>query len=187
VVVPPELKYTGENPRGLVIVNNLASRGRWLGLDIFEYARKQVPLDLVGVNSSELGGLGSLTHRQLLELEVKYRFIFNPIRYTSLSLAVCEALMLGVPVVGMAATEMVTAVENGVSGYIDTDVEKLVTHMNRLILDPEEAQFLGRAARRHAQKRFNIQRFVSDWEDAFASVVGFPVMDAGRRLQESNV
>ena len=86
VVVPEALKYNGELPRGLAIVNNLSQGGRRLGLDLFERARAQVSLDLVGIDSEQLGGLGSLTHRELLELEVRYRFVFSPIRYTSLEL-----------------------------------------------------------------------------------------------------
>ena len=55
-----------------------------------------------------------------------YRFVFNPIRYTSLGLAVLEAMMIGIPIVGLATTEMVTVVENGVSGYLDTNVDNLI-------------------------------------------------------------
>ena len=67
VLVPESARYTGEIERGLVVVNNLQSGGRRLGLDIFETARTQVPLDVAGINSEQLGGLGSLTHRQLLQ------------------------------------------------------------------------------------------------------------------------
>lgn len=172
VLVPESARYTGEIERGLVIVNNLRLRGRRLGLDIFETVRQEVPLDLVGINASELGGLDSLSHRELLELEGRYRFVFNPIRYTSLGLAICEAMMVGLPIVGLATTEMATAIENGLSGYIDTNVNRLVEHMQRLLANPLEARRLGEGARHRAQQRFNIQRFVSDWNKAFTSVTG---------------
>ncbi|HSL42438.1 MAG TPA: glycosyltransferase [Anaerolineales bacterium] len=170
VIIPDTARYTGELERGLVIVNNLCSRGRRLGLDIFEKVRKEIPLDLVGINSHELGGVASLAHKELLELEGHYRFVFNPIRYTSLGLAICEAMMVGLPIIGLATTEMATAVENGVSGYVDTNVNRLVEHMHRLLANPMEAHRLGRGAQHRAQQRFSIQRFVSDWNNAFASV-----------------
>ena len=172
VAIPSSATYTGEIERGLVIVNTLRLRGRRLGRDIFEAVRSQVPLDLVGINSEELGGLGSLSYQELLEIEVHYRFIFNPIRYTSLGLAICEAMMVGMPIIGLATTEMATAIENGVSGYVDTDVSRLMEHMHRLLINPEEARRLGEGARRKAIERFNIQRFISDWNEAFASVTG---------------
>jgi glycosyltransferase involved in cell wall biosynthesis len=185
VLVPEGLRYTGELERGLVIVNNLVKRGRRLGADIFERVRRQVPLDLVGINADQLGGTASLPHRQLLEQVGHYRFVFNPIRYTSLGLSICEAMMIGSPIVGLATTEMATAIENGVSGYVDTDVCKLVEHMQRLLEDREEATRLGNGARQQALRRFNIQRFVADWEETFTYMTT-PVADrSGQRLQET--
>ena len=184
VLIPEDARYTGEIERGLVVVNNLRLRGRRLGLDIFENVRSEVPLDLVGINASEVGGLASLSHRELLELEGHYRFIFNPIRYTSLGLAVCEAMMVGMPIIGLATTEMATAIENGVSGYVDTNVKRLVEHMHRLLANPLEAHRLGVGARLRALQRFNIQRFVADWNEAFAFVAGRAANPIDQGLQE---
>jgi glycosyltransferase involved in cell wall biosynthesis len=172
VIVPPEVRYTGELERGLVVVNNLRRRGRRLGADIFARVRQEVPIDLVGMGWEEVGGLGEICHQELPAFAAHYRFFFNPIRYTSLGLAVCEAMMLGMPIIGLATTEMVTTVENGVSGYLDTDVGRLVEHMQRLLADPEEARELGEGARRHARQRFAIERFVRDWDEALTLVVG---------------
>jgi len=187
VVIPDHVEYTGELDRGLVVINNLYSRGRLLGRDIFEAVRQEIPLDLVGINAHELGGVDSLSHRQLLEFESHYRFIFNPIRYTSLGLAVCEAMMVGMPIVGLATTEMATAIRNGFSGYIDTNVQTLVAHMRRLLDNPAEARWLGRGARRQALQRFNIDRFISDWNEAFALVTGKTTENANPRVQETSV
>ncbi|MBC7971561.1 MAG: glycosyltransferase family 4 protein [Verrucomicrobia bacterium] len=170
-VVVPEVRYTGELDRGLVVVNGLRSRGRRLGADVFDRVQQQVPLDLVGMGTKEYG-LGEIPHAQLPAFQARYRFFFNPIRYTSLGLTVCEAMMLGMPIVGLATTEMATVVENGVSGYVDTDIDRLVDVMQTLLRDPAEARRLGDGARRYAQERFNIQRFTRDWDAAFARVTG---------------
>ena len=172
VIVPEGIGYSGELDRGIVVVNGLKSRGRRLGVDVFEFIREHIPLDLVGMQSKELNGLGSFDHHELPAFESRYRFFFNPIRYTSLGLAVCEAMMLGMPIIGLATTEMVTAVENGVSGYVDTNPDRLVEIMQGLLNDPQEAKRLGEGARQQALERFNIQRFIADWDDAFASVAG---------------
>ncbi|WP_199320410.1 glycosyltransferase [Leptolyngbya sp. FACHB-261] len=129
VIVPEDVRYSGEFGRGLVVVNGLRSRGRRLGLDIFQKVQQQVPLDLVGMDSEELGGLGEVQHAELPEFQVRYRFFFNPIRYTSLGLAVCEAMLLGMPIIGLVTTEMVSVIENGVSGYLSNDLEQLVAAM----------------------------------------------------------
>ncbi len=172
---PPEsLHWTGEIPRGLAVVNNIARRGRLCGSDVWAYARERAPVDLVGMGSSEAGGLGEVAPGRLAAFEARYRFFFNPIRYTSLGLAVCEAMMLGMPVVGLATTEMVSAVANGVSGYVETDVDRLVEHMRRLAGDASEARRLGDGARAAARERFDIRRFARDWEETFAEVCGRP-------------
>jgi glycosyltransferase involved in cell wall biosynthesis len=170
VLVPETVRYTGEIPRGLVVVNGLKSRGRRLGEDIFTTVRQLVPLDLVGMEAEQLGGLGAIPNDELPAFEARYRFFFNPIRYTSLGLAVCEAMMLGMPVIGLATTEMVTTVENGVSGFIDTDINRLIDCMEDLLANPGEARRLGEGARQHALERFNIDRFAEDWSEAFRLV-----------------
>jgi len=170
VIAPTGVRYSGELERGLVVVNGLARRGRRCGADLFERARKEVPLDLVGMDSTNLGGLGEIRHEQLSAFAARYRFFFNPIRYTSMGLAVCEAMMLGMPVVGLATTEMAMAVENGVSGYVDTSLERLVGRMRHLLADPAEARRLGEGARRRALQRFHIDRFIGDWDETLRSV-----------------
>lgn len=172
IILPPGVAYTGELARGLVVVNGLKGRGRRLGADVFERVRAAgVPLDLAGMQSEELGGVGDVPHDTLAAFAARYRFFFNPIRYTSMGLAVCEAMLLGMPVIGLATTEMATAVENGVGGYVDTNIETLVGHMRRLLDDPDEARRLGAGARRVAERRFGIGRFVDDWAAAFAAAV----------------
>lgn len=168
----PDVRYSGENQRGIVVVNNLGARGRRLGPDVFMEARRQVPLDLVGMNTEPLGGLGEVPPTELASFEARYRFFFNPIRYTSLGLAVCEAMMLGMPMVGLATTEMSTAVIDGVTGFVGTSLERLVPQMQLLLKDRVEARRLGENARRYARQRFAIERFINDWNAAFAEVTG---------------
>jgi glycosyltransferase involved in cell wall biosynthesis len=170
VSIDPNIRYKGELPRGIVVINNLASRGRRLGLDIFNRVRSEIPLDLVGMNSEELGGLGEVSPHDLPELLSHYRFLFNPIRYTSLGLAVCEAMTVGLPVIGMATTEMVNVVTNGESGYVDTRVSRLISLMRSLLTNSDTAARLAYGARRTALQRFNIARFRADWMIALEAV-----------------
>ncbi|RPH74751.1 MAG: glycosyltransferase, partial [Candidatus Rokuibacteriota bacterium] len=154
VVVPPDVAWDGSRARGVVVVNGLATRGRRLGADVFLSVRDQVPLDLVGMRSQALGGLGEVSHADLPQFLARYRFFFNPIRYTSLGLAVCEAMMLGLPLVALATTEIPAIVEDGVSGFTDTNVPRLVERMHNLVADRGLAEQIGRAGQRVARERF---------------------------------
>jgi hypothetical protein len=171
VMVDPSVKYTGELEKGIVVINGIVKRGRRLGLDIFKRVREKVPLDIVGMFSEEAGGLGEINNRELSALTAKYRFFFNPIRYTSLGLSVCEAMMTGLPVIGLATTEMVVTVKNDYSGYVHTDVDFLIERMKYLLDNPGKAMELGRGAQQTALERFNIERFKQDWLKTFAAIV----------------
>lgn len=171
VMVPEGDRHTGELPKGIVVANGLRTRGRRLGLDIFEQVRDRIPLDLVGMDAQSLDGLGEIPHAQLPAFQSRYRFFFHPVRYTSLGLAVCEAMMVGLPIVGLATTELATVIENDVSGYVNTDLEQLVNHMEELLHDLAKARRLGEGAREVAIARFNINRFIQDWCDVFERVV----------------
>ena len=165
-----EATYTGERESGLVVVNNIARRGRRLGLDVYTEVARQVPLTLVGMNSADAGGEGEVPNAALPARMAAHRFFFNPIRYTSLGLAVIEAMMVGTPVVGLATTELSSVIADGHNGLIDTRVPRLVDGMHRLLADPAEARRLGEAGRRTAQERFGIQRFIADWMAALRAV-----------------
>lgn len=171
VMVPQNVTYSGEIPKGIVVVNGLRSRGRRLGADIFEVVSQQVPLDLVGMGSEAIGGLGEISHAELPSFLVRYRFFFHPIRYTSLGLAVCEAMMLGLPIVGLATTELPVVVKNGISGYVHTDLHWLIQRMQLLITDPAQALALSQNAQHHAQQHFSIERFIQDWNAAFEQAI----------------
>jgi glycosyltransferase involved in cell wall biosynthesis len=171
VMVPETVQYVGDIPRGLVVANGLEKRGRRLGADIFTQVRQTIPLDLVGMGAESLGGLGEVHHSLLPSFESHYRFFFHPVRYTSLGLAVCEAMMVGLPIIGLATTELATVIENSVSGYIDTDINHLIKRMQELIDNPEKARYLGENARQQARSRFGIERFVRDWNAVFERVV----------------
>lgn len=163
--------YSGQRECGLVVVNHLRKRGRRLGLDIYERTAREIPLSLVGM-ASELvrGGIGEVSQERLPALVAQHRFFFHPARYTSLGLAVIEAMMIGVPVVGLATTELATVICSGQNGIIDTQPERLVLSMKALLRDPKGAMALGKAGRQTALERFHIDRFITDWLEVFATV-----------------
>lgn len=170
VMVPQGVEWTGELARGIVVVNHLRQRGRRLGCDVFESLRPRVPLDLAGMDAESAGGLGEIGNLDLAACMARYRFFFNPIRWTSLGLAVVEAMTLGMPIVGLATTELASVIRNGENGYASTDVDELGEIMTQLILDPALARRWGAGARRTAQNRFHIQRFVKDWDAVLQQV-----------------
>jgi glycosyltransferase involved in cell wall biosynthesis len=104
----------------------------------------------------------------------RYRFFFHPVRYTSFGLAVCEAMMIGLPIVALPVTEMPTVLHDGHSGVLEADVDRLMQRMARLLADREEAQRLGEHGRAMAQSRFNLERFTADWDRTLRGFIRQP-------------
>lgn len=174
ISIPAGVLVTGRIERGITAINHLAERGRRLGADIYRDLREVLPLDLVGMGSERFDGLGELAREDLAWLMAGYRFYFHPVRCTSLAMAMLEAMMVGLPVVAIAATEVPMVITHGVNGFLATDPADLVAPARELLADPLLARRMGAAARRTAVERFSIDRFTADWESAFRSVAGTP-------------
>lgn len=172
--------YTGELERGLVVVNNLHSRGRKLGADLYDELKEKIPLDLIGMNTDRFGGLGEVLFPDLPQFVSRYRFLFNPIRYTSLGLGVLECMALGVPVVALATTEYPTVFTNGHSGFVSTNVRDLCTAMNLLLAERELAKKIGMEGRKTVRERFGMARFNEQWR----SLISFMMLRAKTNLYE---
>jgi glycosyltransferase involved in cell wall biosynthesis len=83
-------------------------------------------------------------------------------------------MMVGLPIVGLATTEMVSVIQNGVNGFISTDPAQLIDRMRELILDQTLAKKISSETRRYAQERFNLQRFERDWFALLMEVTSMP-------------
>ena len=171
-MVPTGVRYKGDLEKGIVVINNLQRRGRRLGADIFERVRQEIPLDLIGMGATEMGGLGEVPHNELPEFISHYRFFFNPIRYTSLGLAVLEAAMVGLPIVGLGTTQMAMTFQNGRTGFLHTNVDWLIERMQDLLADQSLAQQISYHGQAHIARHFNIDRFARDWSRLIAHVTG---------------
>jgi hypothetical protein len=155
---------------GVVVINDLAARGRRLGWDVYLEARRDLPLELIGMGAAEVGGWGEVDPLTVAAFVAEHRFLFSPIRYTSLGLGILEAMAAGVPVIGLATTELPTVVRNGMEGFIDNDVRRLVAAGRRLVADRELAREMGARARARVAERFGVDRFVREWTELLTTV-----------------
>lgn len=170
VAIDPNIRYSGRRESGITVVNGMQKRPRIAGYDLFLRAREELPLVAVGMQTELFDGLGDIPYRDLHRFIADYRFLLSPMRYTSLPLAVIEAMTIGMPVVALATTEVPGVISHGENGYISCNIDELIEHMRFLLADREEAARLGRNARAVAQERFGLDRFVRDWNRAFALI-----------------
>jgi hypothetical protein len=168
-VVDPGYRYTGELPRAAVVINEAARRARVTGTDLLAALGAAVPLDLFGMDAACLGGQENPPQAELHAAMARRRVYLHPIRWTSLGLALIEAMHLGMPVVALATTEVPEAVPPE-AGVISTRLDTLVAALRRLVDDPEQARAMGKAARETALARYGLARFLADWDRLLVDV-----------------
>jgi len=179
-IVDPGYQYTGTNPTLGVAINEPVRRWRVTGTDLLPGFAQIAPLEVYGIGTKKLpealrlpeGQLiirGDVNPAQLHGMLGQARAYLHPFRWTSLGLALLEAMHLGMPVLALGATEAFRAVPPE-AGMVSSDVAELQRTARVLLNDPQEAVARGRAAREFALKHYGLQRFLTRWDTVLAEV-----------------
>jgi hypothetical protein len=179
-VCDPGLRYTGELARAAIVVNDPVRRWRTTGTDLYPTLACSAPLDVfgmrveglpdrLGLDGSRLRAYEDLPQRAMHRELARRRLYLHPVRWTSLGLSLIEAMLLGMPVVALASTEAGEAVPRE-AGVVSTDVERLGAALRDLLAERDRAVEMGRAARAAALRRYNLDRFLADWDRVLAEV-----------------
>ncbi len=173
-VLDPGPIWTGEQPRLAMSVNEPVRRWRVAGMDLAARVAAEVPVDVYGMGVAGLverdgafvGGRheDDLPQHELHRRMADHRAYLHTYRWTSLGLSLLEAMVLGSPVLALAATEAPAAVPAD-AGLVTADVDLLRDTAKRWLHDHDEAAERGRAARAHVLAHYGVQRFLSDWDD----------------------
>jgi hypothetical protein len=177
----PGEHYTGELDRIGVVINEPVRRWRATGTDLLPAFAAEAPVDVFGMGGDELAVLPGFADRGVhhggdlppdrLAVELARRRVYvHPYRWTSLGLALLEAMHLGMPVVAIPGPEVARAVPRGV-GVVDADIDVLRHAIAGYSADADFALEMGRRARRHALANYGHGRFLQSWDDVLYDVV----------------
>ncbi|NJP26130.1 glycosyltransferase [Microbispora sp. SCL1-1] len=179
-VVDPGHLYTGELARAGVVVNEPIRRWRVAGTDLLPTFAATAPLDVFGMKvtnlPAKLGLAGEMEAfedlpQAAMHAELARRRVYlHPYRWTSLGLSLIEAMMIGMPIVALATTEAVEAVPPE-AGVVSTKLPTLLRALHRFAAEPELAVQAGKAARSAALARYNLDRFLTDWDRLLGELV----------------
>jgi hypothetical protein len=176
-VPDPGYSWSGELASLAVVVNEPVRRWRVAGTDLVLDMARHVPVDVYGMGMAALGEravaesvpwLARRLHEDLPQAELhhelgRHRAYFHPYRWTSLGLALIEAMMSGLPVLALSTTEVPEAVPPE-AGLVTCDLQALRTTARRWLDDPAESRQRGLAARQHALARYGLKKFLDDWD-----------------------
>jgi hypothetical protein len=182
-VVDPGYRYTGVRPELGVVINEPVRRWRVTGTDLLPRFAEAAPIrafgmgtdalpDAVGLGPEKLRIGGDLPTAELHTALADCRAYLHPLRWTSLGLALIEAMHLGLPVLVLATTEAARAVPPD-AGAVSTDPDDLVRAARTLIADPEEATSRGLHARDWALGHYSLAAFLRNWDALLAHTATF--------------
>jgi hypothetical protein len=172
-VIDPGRRWTGEHPAAAVVINEPVRRARVTGTDLLPRFGEAAQLDVYGIGVEALADAfgrphwlsvgGDLAQDRMHAAIARRRCYVHTFRWTSLGLTLIEAMLLGIPVVALATTEVPDAIGHG-DAIVSNDVDVLVDGVRRLLADPELAEQLGDRGRRRALDRFALDRFLAEWD-----------------------
>jgi hypothetical protein len=172
-VIDPGRRWTGEIAASAVVVNEPVRRARVTGTDLLPRFGAAGAVDVFGIGVAELAdgfgrpswlrAGGDLSQAAMHEAISKRRCYVHPFRWTSLGLSLIEAMLLGMPVVALATTDVPDAIGRR-NAIVSNDIDHLVEGVRKLLVDKELGTSLGERARRRALDRFSLERFLDEWD-----------------------
>ncbi len=171
-VIDPGARWTGALRSAAVCINEPVRRGRVTGTDLLPRLAEATPLDVFGIGVDRLAehcpgdrvrAIDDLPQHRLHDELARRAAYVHTARWTSLGLSLIEAMLLGMPVVALATTEVPEVVPPE-AGIRSNDPERLRDGLRRLVEDRDAAAAAGQAARAAALARFGVARFLADWD-----------------------
>jgi hypothetical protein len=172
-IADPGQLYTGEIPAAATMINEPCRRWRTVGADLLPELAAHAPIDVWGIDTEMLDdrcdnrqvrAKGDVPAPRLLHQVARRRVYLHTPRWTSLGMALVEAMFLGMPVVAVAAT-MAPLVVPAEAGVVSADVKTLAFALEAFITDLPAAMAAGKAARDFAMAHFALDRFLAEWDE----------------------
>lgn len=173
-VPDPGHLFTGELAASAAVVNDPVRRGRMTGTDLLPRFAAVGPVDVFGMGldglTDAVRACGELPTGELHAALARRRVYLHLTRWTSLGLALLEAMHAGLPPVVLGTTEAFRAVPPG-AGTVSTSVAELVEATAKLLGDRVLAADTGARARAHALAHYGLGPFLKTWDDVLRHAV----------------
>ncbi|PRZ02657.1 glycosyl transferase family 1 [Isoptericola sp. CG 20/1183] len=178
----PGHRSTGELDTIAAVVNEPVRRWRVAGTDVLLEVARHVPVDVYGMGVTGLGNhrppvpgapplrlYDDVPQAAMHDALARSRAYLHPFRWTSLGLALLEAMALGLPVLALPTTEAPVAVPP-TAGVLSSRPETLVATARRWLAEPDEAREHGAAARAHVLQHYSLDAFLHRWDAILTEV-----------------
>jgi hypothetical protein len=145
----------------LSVVNDFANRDYFCGYNLWKEVTGGLPVKLLG----DTPGL-SEPAKSIEELVKAYQqcgVFLNTSLVSPVPTVMLEAMACGCAVVSTNTCMIPDIIKHGENGFIYNNAKEMREGLELLLEDKELNAKLGAAARRTIEKRFSLDRFVTDW------------------------
>ncbi|MHA2401420.1 MAG: glycosyltransferase family 4 protein [Candidatus Kariarchaeaceae archaeon] len=164
----------GKMPFVLSVVNEFPSRDWCCGFEIWKAVASSVPCKVVGKCTGKDAGFSqpAESREQLREIYQTATVFLNTSIHSPVPTVMMEAMACGCPVVTTGTCMIPEIIEHGVNGIIAKDVKDMKFWCRELLEKPELANKIGEAGRKTIREKYNLERFVRNWDKLLYKTIG---------------
>lgn len=153
----------------LSVVNDWPNRDWCCGFNLWKQTVQDLPVKVYGKSPGLSVPAESTEH--LRQIYQKSKIFYNTSLHSPVPSVLLEAMACGCAIVSTANCMIPEIIENGKNGLISNDPQELRGFLGLLLKDENLAKELGDNATKTIQEKYNLERFVDNWNKLFYSTV----------------
>lgn len=182
--VPDE--SVAKEPVCLSVVNEWPSRDWCCGFNLWKQTAQGLPISVWGKCTEANAGFSQPANNieHLRQIYQSSRIFYNTSLHSPVPTVLMEAMACGCAVVSTATCMIPEIIEHGKNGLISNDPNELRGFLEMLLQNEDLAQKLGNEARKTVCEKYNLQKFVDNWNNLLYDTVE-NYQDVRRSINES--
>ncbi len=158
--------------RVIVVGNQMKRRGLECGYDLIEQVMQTIPLTIIGNNPDITAAVIPKNRQEFINAFRSGRIFLFTTRFPyndGYNLAMLEAMTMGMATVSVENPS--SPIIHNFNGLIGKDVEEIITHLKRLLDNPQLVDELGWNAQRTVHEQFSEELFINKWNQLLYNTI----------------
>ena len=153
----------------LSVVNDWPNRDWCCGFNLWQQTSQDLPTKVYGKSPGFSEPAKSTEH--LREVYQSSRIFYNTSLHSPVPSVLLEAMACGCAIVSTANCMIPEIIKNGKNGFISNDPQELRGFLDLLLKNEDLAKELGASARKTIVEKYNLKRFLNNWNNLLYSTV----------------